>query len=198
ASVDPPRRFYRNLDQQAIKFGLSRPDLLRVVAASSKSTPSSSSSPSSSKRSLVIIDAKSSAKTKFSQQVQVAFYALLLQALIDEEQIDDLEIGAEGGIWLKNQPAPEWFKLAPIVSIVEDFMFRSTPLAFSPLEQLLRVPRSQAKWQMTSVCESPSRCSYFDVCHTQTVEEKKLSQVAYLGRSDHAFLLNLRDKLIQY
>jgi hypothetical protein len=97
ASVDPPRRFYRNLDQQAIKFGLSRPDLLRVVAASSKSTPSSSSSPSSSKRSLVIIDAKSSAKTKFSQQVQVAFYALLLQALIDEEQIDDLEIGAEGG-----------------------------------------------------------------------------------------------------
>lgn len=58
--------------------------------------------------------------------------------------------------------------------------------------------RSQAKWQMTSVCESPSRCSYFDVCHTQTVEEKKLSQVAYLGRSDHAFLLNLRDKLVQY
>lgn len=98
ASVDPPQRFYRNLDQQAIKFGLSRPDLLRVVAASAKSTsPSSSSSPSPSKRSLVIIDAKSSAKTKFSQQVQVAFYALLLQALIDEEHIDDLGIGAEGG-----------------------------------------------------------------------------------------------------
>jgi hypothetical protein len=101
ASVDPPQRFYRNLDQQAIKFGLSRPDLLRVVAASTKSTSSSSSSssssPSPSKRSLVIIDAKSSAKTKFSQQVQVAFYALLLQALIDEEHIDDLEIGAEGG-----------------------------------------------------------------------------------------------------
>ena len=116
--MEPPQRFYRDLDKRAIKFGVSRPDLLRVVAG-----PSSCSSSSQPKRSLVIIDAKSSAKTKFSQQVQVriqlgvtrrlalastphsftkpllqvAFYALLLRSLIDEEQIDDLEIGPEGG-----------------------------------------------------------------------------------------------------
>jgi hypothetical protein len=29
--------------------------------------------------------------------VQVAFYALLLRSLIDEEQINDLEIASEGG-----------------------------------------------------------------------------------------------------
>jgi hypothetical protein len=64
ASVDPPQRFYRDLDQRGIKFGLSRPDLLRVIAAPSSPL-------AEPKRALVIIDAKSSAKTKFSQQVQV-------------------------------------------------------------------------------------------------------------------------------
>ena len=100
-------------------------------------------------------------------------------------------------------------------------MFRSAPTGPSPLEQLLLVPRcvsptpppslrspvvadgfavptrAEAKWQMTSVCESPSRCSYFDLCHAQTAEENRLSRVAYLSRSDHAFLLNLRNDLIK-
>lgn len=70
ASIEPPEAFYRNLDKRIIKFGVSRPDLLLI-----DSVPLPDG-----KRSLIIIDAKSSRRTKFSQQVQVNVVIYLLRS----------------------------------------------------------------------------------------------------------------------
>jgi hypothetical protein len=44
----------------------------------------------------VILDAKSTAQAKFSQQVQVAFYFLLLKAIIADENIKGVEVSNMG------------------------------------------------------------------------------------------------------
>ena len=130
--------------------------------------------------------------------MQVAFYAILLKALIATEGIADLDIHHRGAIWLKGKSKPDYCALAPIVSLVEEFIYRrlDQPGHSSPLEELLRVPRREARWQMTPVCLSPSPCKYFALCHHQTLTEKRLGGIAYISKATHNLLLAIRDKFI--
>lgn len=46
-----------------------------------------------------VIDAKSSRKMKFSHEIQVGFYAMLLESLIETHGIEDLEVCSKGAVW---------------------------------------------------------------------------------------------------
>ena len=73
-------------------------------------------------RLLRIIDLKRGERLKLTHRVQILFYALELQALLDAEGIDarvDLE---HGGVWLGKQPEPEVFDLGDFRPHLERFL----------------------------------------------------------------------------
>lgn len=75
AHVSPPRGFYEcfGLDPAQITFSDCRPDLLKIVQAEDGSFR------------LWVIDVKATDAVKFSHRAQCAFYALLLNSIIEEE-----------------------------------------------------------------------------------------------------------------
>eukprot|EP00026_Physarum_polycephalum_P000356 Phypoly_transcript_00356.p1 GENE.Phypoly_transcript_00356~~Phypoly_transcript_00356.p1 ORF type:complete len:1651 (+),score=274.07 Phypoly_transcript_00356:129-5081(+) len=169
----PAPSLWRNLPRSLVQFSRSYPDFLQITQNGDKKT-------------VVILDAKSTAQAKFSQQVQVAFYFLLLQTIIDEEKIQDVEISTTGGIWLKGKKEVNYFNILPVLLILESFLYGDKE---TDLQALLSVPKQLADWHMLPVC---SGCDFFDVCHTEAEHENTLSQVAYLAKPTRTMLLNFR------
>lgn len=117
----------------------------------------------------------------------------MLRDVLKEEGIGDLHLRSEGAIWLKNQAHPTFFRLDPIVAVVQDFIYGPHDTSPSPLEKLLAPPWQEAKWELTPRCEEPSRCEYFGLCHAQTIHDGRLEQAAYTTSVARSLLLSFRD-----
>eukprot|EP00727_Mastigamoeba_balamuthi_P003493 m51a1_g13140 hypothetical protein (317) ;mRNA; r:122-1213 len=93
------------------------------------------------RRTAVVIDAKASASVRPSHKVQVALYALVLDALLREWGIGDLRVSDEGGVWLRGDAECSLFPLGP------------------PREHALRLLRSLGSGPSASATPSTSTAS---------------------------------------
>ncbi|MFN3200518.1 MAG: AAA domain-containing protein [Bradymonadia bacterium] len=127
---------------------------------------------------LRLVDIKASEMLKASHRVQIAIYALLLQAICDAHDIDREVDLQEGSVWLYGAVAPETFDLAMTIATVEDFLGGS-------LAELLQTPAPDSRWHLDYRCEW---CPYYANCRQQAEEGASVSLLPYLSTGARQFL----------
>ncbi len=159
-TLAPPPSFYdaHGIDRRRVLISDNHPDLIAVLP-----------SPDGG-RLLRIVDLKRGAALKLTHRVQVLFYALELQAVLDAEGIDahvDLERGA---VWLGQQPAPEPFNLGDFRPHLERFLRHD-------LGRILAGEGREAHWHLYDRCEW---CEFFDSCRDEMRRTNDVSRLAQL------------------
>ena len=96
------------VDTEKFAFPSCRPDLLFMAEIDGKPT-------------LQVIDVKASDALKQSHQIQIALYALILEAIAEKEHLPFTVDLTRGFVWLYNTDAPEIFELSHSLSIVRGF-----------------------------------------------------------------------------
>lgn len=117
-----------------------------------------------------VIDLKRGETLKLTHRVQILFYALELQALLDTEGIDarvDLEHGA---VWLDKQPEPEIFNLGDFRPHLERFLRHD-------LGRILGGEARQAHWHLYDRCQW---CEFFDSCRDEMRRTDDVSRLVQL------------------
>lgn len=112
--VPPSFQQHYGLSPDLCDFPPCRPDLLQATDRSGR-------------LSLRVIDLKASAVAKMSHRIQAALYALMLREVAHAAQLPLPVDTEEGGIWLIDQPDPEWSDLRPSVAMVERFLVWGPP-----------------------------------------------------------------------
>lgn len=153
------------LNEELLEFPACRPDLLHYKDGH-----------------LTIVDVKASEALKASHRVQVAFYALILELILQQAQSEIRADRSQGGVWLYETDQPEFFSLGPSLTILERFLE-------SELEPLLAQELSQAFWHLTPSCEW---CEFLPHCREEAVRTKHVAQVPGLTPGGGRFL---RDQL---
>lgn len=154
-----PERFYRryNLDPEIVYWPPCRPDLIECVEKNGSMC-------------LRVIDIKASPGVKLSHRIQATVYSLILQTLLEDWRADDRQVADEGGIWLAQHPAPEYFELRMLRPPIEQFLEHE-------LQPLLAQPAADAPWHLYFRCEW---CEWFDHCREEMKETDSVSRVPYL------------------
>lgn len=88
-TIEVPDAFYKrfNIPKKLVFMSDCFPDFIEVVLDNGKIN-------------LLVVDAKASTHVKFSHKVQVAIYAMYLEALLKEKEID-IGVSSIGGVWLR-------------------------------------------------------------------------------------------------
>jgi hypothetical protein len=107
---------------------------------------------------------------KLAHRIQVGLYALILRDAIEEAGLD-LTVSLQGGIWLFEQPEPEWFDLVHIVPPLETFL---TDDQTKNLDE----PAEDAFWHLYFRCEW---CDYYSHCRAEAEEIESVSLIPYLS-----------------
>ncbi len=164
-TLAPPPRFYEDygIDPHGILVSENHPDLLSILSGED------------GKRRIRIIDLKRGEALKLTHRVQILFYALELQALLEAEGIDagvDLECGA---VWLGKQEEPEIFNLGDFRPHLEGFLRND-------LSRILQGEAREAHWHLYDRCEW---CEFFDSCREEmrrTDDVSRLVQLTTYGK----------------
>ena len=135
-------------------------------------------SPGGTRRKLYIMDAKASQKTRLSHQVQVTFYALFLEAIIEEEHRMDVEVDPHGGIWRPELKQPDTFPLALLRPLVQRFLYYDLP-------RLAMVPLQDVNWFVRPKCRG---CPHLADCRSSAPTESPLSLIPGLSDPEHRML----------
>jgi DNA replication ATP-dependent helicase Dna2 len=159
-TLDPPKDFYRTygIDPKLVAINENHPDLLAVLAGED------------GRRILRVIDLKRGEALKLTHRVQILFYALELQSMLDAEGIEaevDLERGA---VWLGKQEQPEVFNLSDFRPHLERFLR-------DELKHILQGEAREAHWHLYDRCEW---CEFFDSCREEMRRTDSVSRVAHL------------------
>jgi DNA replication ATP-dependent helicase/nuclease Dna2 len=160
-SLDFHERY--GLDPELIHFPACRPDLLRFRNGKFE-----------------IVDVKASDALKASHRVQVAFYALVLEDILPNQQ--EGVNNEDGYIWLYECNEPESFELAPSLRVLKNFFS-------DKLQTVLQQPYQKAFWHLSSRCEW---CDLFQSCQKEALEQQNVSLVPGLTHGSRRFL---RDQL---
>ena len=121
---------------------------------------------------LAVIDAKASDMMQLAHRIQVGIYSLLLTDVIGEAGLaDTLTVSRRGGVWLYEQPEPEWFELNRVQPPLETFLAHD-------LVPLLEGPASDAFWHLYFRCEW---CDYYEHCREEADRTDDVSLVPYLS-----------------
>lgn len=164
-TLAPPPFFYsaHGIDPKLVVVSDNHPDLLSILPGED------------GRRKILIIDLKRGEALKLTHRVQILFYALELQALLDAEGIDagvDLDCGA---VWLGKQPEPEAFPLGDFRPHLERFLRHD-------LSRILSDEARAAHWHLYERCEW---CEFFDSCREemrQTDDVSRLVQLTTYGK----------------
>ncbi len=164
-TLAPPPSFYETygIDPQGIFVSENHPDLLSILPGED------------GKRRIRIIDLKRGEALKLTHRVQILFYALELQTLLEAEGIDaevDLECGA---VWLGKQEEPEIFNLGDFRPHLERFLRND-------LSRILQGEAREAHWHLYDRCEW---CEFFDSCREEmrrTDDVSRLVQLTTYGK----------------
>ena len=164
-TLAPPPDFYERLgiDPNLVVVSENHPDLLAILPGED------------GRRMVRIIDLKRGEALKLTHRVQILFYALELQALLDAEGIDarvDLE---QGAVWLGKQPEPEGFNLGDFRPHLERFLRHD-------LGRILAGEARDAHWHLYERCEW---CEFFDSCREEmrrTDDVSRLVQLTTYGK----------------
>ncbi|MFN8124656.1 MAG: AAA domain-containing protein [Thermoleophilia bacterium] len=159
ATLRAPAGFYEayGLDPSLVAFVDCHPDLVTCVDGERG-------------RELRVIDAKASDMMKLSHRIQVALYTLILRHVMAAVP-GAPTVSTVGGVWLTDQPEPEWFSLAEVLPPLEVFLAHD-------LTPLLETPASEAFWHLYYRCEW---CDYFAHCRSEAERTDDVSLVPYLS-----------------
>jgi DNA replication ATP-dependent helicase Dna2 len=160
-TLSPPPLFYQryNLDRRRVVIHENNPDLIEVLADGRKG------------RLLRIIDVKRGDILQLTHRVQILFYALQLQAIIEAEGIADTRVDVDtGAVWLGQQTAPETFSLRELRPHLERFLSED-------LMRILDGPPEDAAWHLYERCES---CDFFDSCRKEMHDRDDVSRLVQL------------------
>ncbi len=161
----PPACFYEahGIDPKLVAISDNHPDLVEILP-----DPAGG-------RLLRVVDLKRGEALKLTHRVQILFYALELQALLESEGIAarvDLEHGA---VWLGKQPQAEVFRLGDFRPHLERFLRRD-------LGRILAGEARDAHWHLYDRCEW---CEFFGPCREEmrrTDDVSRLVQLTTYGK----------------
>lgn len=163
-----PPRFYERygLDPDVVHWPPCRPDLVEADATPNGETV------------LRVIDIKASPGVKLSHRIQATVYSLVLECLLEEWGVTDRTVGSDAGIWLAQQPEPEYFDLRSLKPPIEQFLAHE-------LQPLLERSPDEAPWHVYFRCEW---CEWFEHCRTEMRKQDSVSRVPYLTTHGKRFL----------
>jgi DNA replication ATP-dependent helicase Dna2 len=158
-TLRPPPRFYERyrIDPDLVQFSDCYPDLLTVIDGVDGPE-------------IAVIDVKASDMMKLAHRIQVGLYALILRDVVEEAGLD-LTVSMRGGVWLFEQPEPEWFDLVYIVPPLETFLE-------DDVTKILEAPAEDAFWHLYFRCEW---CDYYSHCRTEAEETDSISLIPYMS-----------------
>jgi len=155
-----PRRFYEafDIDPRLVVISDNHPDLIEI-------------SPGGNGRLLRVIDLKRGEALKLTHRVQILFYALELQALVEDAGIRDVRVDLDrGAVWLGQQPEPEVFDLAAFRPHLERFLRQGLTRVFAGKPQ-------EAHWHFYERCEW---CEFFSHCREEMRRSDDVSRLVQL------------------
>ena len=117
------------------------------------------------------MDVKRGAGLRLTHRVQILFYALELQALLEAEGITTARADLEhGGVWLGRQPEPEVFGLGDFRPHLEKFLR-------DDLMNVLEGGAAEAAWHLYPRC---GWREYFDHCRAEMRRKNDVSRLVQL------------------
>jgi predicted RecB family nuclease len=165
-TLSPPRGFYETygIDPKRVVVSDNHPDLIAILPGED------------GRRLLRVVDVKRGEALKLTHRVQILFYALELQALLDAEGITSARVDLDhGAVWLGKQPEPETFNLSAFRPHLERFLRHD-------LTRILAGSAEDARWHLYARCEW---CEFFEHCREemrQTNDLSRLDQLTSYGK----------------
>lgn len=175
ATLVPPAAFYSafGIDPALVAFGDTRPDLIEVREGEG------------GVRLLRVIDVKRGDSLQVGHRVQVALYALVLDAVLRAAGVAGVRADLEhGAVWLGDRAEPEAFPLGTLRSHLAHFLAHALP-------GILATPAHEAAWHFNYNCE---RCGYSDHCRAEmrtTNDVSRLTNLTVRGKR-HLVALGVR------
>ncbi|QYZ78026.1 ATP-dependent helicase [Methanofollis formosanus] len=164
--VAPPGFYQRfGLDPTVCAFHESHPDLIWSLGDER----------------LRVIDLKATDQVKIGHRVQVALYALIIEAVLEEQGIGRSVDHACAGVWLQDAEAPETVEIAPDLRVLEAFLARD-------LGAIMRTPPHDLPWHLRPGCEA---CPFFASCRREAEERKSVSLLPGLTTGARRYLHDL-------
>ncbi len=160
-TLSPPRGFYDvyGIDPKVVAISDNHPDLIEILPGEGGG------------RLLRVIDLKRGESLKLTHRVQILFYALELQALLDESSIPNARVDlGRGAVWLGQQPEPEVFDLGAFRPHLERFLRHG-------LTRVLAGKPGDAHWHLYERCEW---CEFFDHCRDEMRRTDDVSRLVQL------------------
>jgi hypothetical protein len=157
----PPPAFYEahGIDPGLVAISENHPDLIAIEEGPAGT------------RLLRVVDLKRGEALKLTHRVQILFYALELQALLDSEGIRTARVDLEqGAVWLGKQPQPELFPLGDFRPHLERFLRHD-------LGRVLAGSARDSHWHLYDRCEW---CEFFGHCREEMQRTDDVSQLAQL------------------
>ncbi|PDW03186.1 bifunctional RecB family nuclease/DEAD/DEAH box helicase [Candidatus Viridilinea mediisalina] len=163
-------RFLRQfgLDPNQIELGVSRPDLLELLPAT----------PDQPQRRVRVWDFKGSQVPRHEHYIQVAFYTLLLEAVLAEFGLPDLVVDPQLAV-IEARRERTICELAPYRLALSDFLCNRLPA-------LLALPAAEAHFHVHAGC---TLCEYLEECRTQANAAFDLSRLPYISSESKHHLL---------
>jgi hypothetical protein len=160
ATLRAPSSFYGQygIDRNIVEVTDCYPDLIAIV-------------PNDGRLELRVIDAKASEMMKLSHRIQVGVYSLILEAVVADANVEGRAVGRLGGVWLYQQPEPEWFELARVRGQLEAFLSHD-------LARIMALDAHDAPWHLYFRCEW---CDYYEHCRAEAEDRNDVSLVPYLS-----------------
>ena len=181
--ISPPVSLYQQLglDPQQVSISHNFPDLVQVLTEDEVESVArdpqraeawlrgSGASCAPEERVFRVIDLKRSARVKTSHQVQVLFYALELQRVLEEAEIPGRVDLDWGGVWLGDESTPTSVNIKALLPYFMELTHR--------LPTLLDQPVDKASWSLQTECEW---CPFQSECARQARDEDRVTRLAGL------------------
>lgn len=167
ATLIVPDLFYRRygLDPDVCSFHECRPDLVWCL-------------PEGEGRLLRVIDLKATDTLKTSHRIQVALYALILDAAIADLGVPAVADRSAAGIWLQDADAPEVLRIGTDLQVLEHFLA-------DDLGAIMAAPPASLPWHLQPRCE---QCPFYPSCRREAEETGSVSLIPGLTAGGRAFL----------
>jgi hypothetical protein len=162
----PPPLFYDafGIDPRLVTVSDNHPDLVEFLPGPDGG------------RVLRVVDLKRGEALRLTHRVQILFYALELQALLDSEGIGSARVDLDhGAVWLGKQAQPEVFRLGDFRPHLERFLRQD-------LGRILSAAARDAHWHLYDRCEW---CEFFEGCREEmrrTDDVSRLVQLTAYGK----------------
>lgn len=168
----PPAAFYaeHGLDPVVVQFGETHPDLIEVREGEG------------GERVLRVIDVKRGDGVQVGHRVQVALYAMVLDAVLRAAGVEGVRADLDtGAVWLGDHAEPNPVPLATVRSHLTHFLAHALPT-------LLATEPHAAHWHFNYACE---RCGYADHCRAEMRTGNDVSRLTNLTGRGKRHLISL-------